>query len=148
MAITVAEALADQRCDWQVLATDLSSRALETAEAGVYEVDRLEGLSTQQRRSFVPCGAAQARVCDELREHVSFARLDLAHPPFPMKGPFDVIFCRNVMIYLGTQERAALVANLERLLARGGRLALSPAEGIVSLHSGLTMVNHALYLRP
>ena len=111
LAITLAESrLFERGWDVKILATDIDTQILSRASAGVYRRDKMDGLSSElEKRWFERSGAPgedlrQAR--PEIRNLVTFRRLNLMGP-WPMKGPFDFIFCRNVAIYFDrpTQER-------------------------------------------
>ena len=104
IAIHLAEHLAAaEEGAWQIEATDISTRVLGLARQGVYEAERLAGVSTEQVRRYFQKGVGeregQFRVKAELRERVRFHHLNLLQPPYPFKQQFHVIFCRNVMIY-------------------------------------------------
>lgn len=139
--------------DYLILATDISTRVLAVARRGEYEAERLGKLTRQQQlkcfeRIKGPDGAEKYRVRDELRRRIVFQRLNLAEPPFPMKGPFDFVFCRNVMIYFDQQVRQRLVAEIERLLGPGALLLIGHAETLSGLGSGLAAVQPSVYRRP
>ncbi|HOX46982.1 MAG TPA: CheR family methyltransferase [Myxococcota bacterium] len=145
IAITLETLNQGRPFDYRLLATDLSTRVLEKADQGVYEAKALAPLSRQQRTRFFSrqrpsAGPETFRVRAALRERVAFARLNLAITPYPMRGPFDAIFCRNVMIYLDAQVRQRLVAECERLLNPGGVLFIGHAETLMGLKTKLRMV--------
>ena len=153
IAITVAEALEQTGCrslDHRILATDISTRVLARARAGVYTehalgpVDR--GLRSRHFTRRVN-GQRLFEVKDALKESVVFKRLNLSTPPFPMRGPLDVVFCRNVMIYFDRRVRQALVAEIERLLAPDGVLFTGHAETLAGIDTGLRAVRPSVYCR-
>jgi chemotaxis protein methyltransferase CheR len=86
------------------------------------------------------------RVRREVREHVTIARLNLLER-WPMRGPFDAIFCRNVMIYFDGPTRATLVRRFASLLAPGGHLFVGHSESLHALDHGLRYVRPAVYGR-
>jgi chemotaxis protein methyltransferase CheR len=137
--------------EFRILATDISTKVLGVARAGVYPDKCVTELPSKDRhRFFVKRRESDGKdvmwgVRPDVRERVVFDRLNLAQPPFPMKGPFDVIFCRNVMIYLEQQIRAGLVAEMERLLRPGGLLIVGHAETLTGIRSGLTLVRPSVY---
>lgn len=152
IAISVLDAVGGRPVELKILATDISTRMLTQARNGVYEIERLEPLSAGERgRYLVPVpGEDPARVLQvrpEVRKLVTFARLNLARPPFPMSGPFDVIFCRNVMIYFDRRVRQGLINEAERLLRPGGVLMISHTETLTGIESGLKTISASIYSR-
>jgi chemotaxis protein methyltransferase CheR len=139
--------------DCRVLATDISSRMLSFARAGVYPdkaVAELPGVD--RHKYFIRRGARGAadttwEVRREVRARVAFHRLNLAAPPFPMRGPFDVVFCRNVMIYFDNPVRARLVAEIERLLRPGGLLVIGHAETLTAIKTNLRSRGPSVYVK-
>jgi chemotaxis protein methyltransferase CheR len=153
LAIELAETFGDLPVDWRMLATDLSTRVLQRAREGVYSERQLEPLSRARKIHWLtPAGSGPDgklfAIRPELKAHIAFARLNLAQPPFPMHGPFDVVLCRNVMIYLDVQVRQDLISEIERLLAPEGLLAIGHAETLTSLRSGLKMVVPSVFRKP
>jgi chemotaxis protein methyltransferase CheR len=126
---------------FKILATDISTRVLTRASAGAYGAEAVDGISLSQRDTYFTrsSGGANAvyTVRPEVRGRVVFRRLNLSSTPFPMSGPFDVIFCRNVMIYFDNTVRQRLTLELERLLQPGGMLAIGHSETLTGIHCGL-----------
>lgn len=149
MAMTVLEALEGEPGDVRILATDLSTAVLHRARAGVYDDAALAPLPAALRlRYFTRVSEGAWRAGESLRRMVVFKRLNLSAPPFPMRGPLDVVFCRNVMIYFDQGVRQRLVAAVESLLKPGGFLAVGHAETLAGLRSGLHALCPSLYARP
>ena len=149
LAITAAEALSGRDVDWKLLATDLSTRVLAAAKAGRYEARQVDRVPPRLReRYFRRAGPDAFEAVPELKRPISFARLNLAKPPFPMRGPFDAVFCRNVMIYFDSPGRQALIAEIERLLRPGGLLFIGHSETLSGLDTGLRLVRPSEYRRP
>ena len=100
----------------RILATDIDTEVLRRAEAGVYPLDRLDGLDTARRRRFLQRGTGPreglARVREPLRQLVSFRPLNLLDPHWPVRGPFEAVFCRNLMIYFDKPTQYRLLARL------------------------------------
>lgn len=149
LAIVLQEALTPaQRSDTLILATDISSRILTAAREGVYDDEEVAGVSPQQlRRWFVPGGngaKTEHRVNDELRRMIRFARLNLMEP-WSMRGPFDFIFCRNVMIYFDRPTQENLVRRFQELLRPGGCLLVGHSESLTGRIEGLSYVRPAVY---
>lgn len=151
IAMTARAALPDVR-DFRILATDISTRALNVARAASYEPRHLEKVPDSLARRFFrketnEDGAVRYTVEDDLRRMVTFARLNLAHPPYPMKGPFDVVFCRNVMIYFDNPVRKALLDEAWRLLKPGGYLMVGHAESLSGMLSHFRSVEPSVYIK-
>ena len=116
---------ADQR-DARILATDIDEQILQRAIAAEYTPRQMEGLSPAQRGLlFGPPGSSRIR--GELRQLIRFRPLNLKGE-WPMRGPFDVIFCRNVAIYFPRDRQERLWQRCAELLAPGGWLLLGHSE--------------------
>ncbi len=130
--------------DIRVLATDLSASALKHAKRGVYQTAALEGVpETLQRNCFVHDGEG-VRIADRLRRVIAFHQLNLMDA-WPMKGPFDVIFLRNVMIYFDPATRERLVSRMHSLLRPGGYLIVGSAESISGFDASFRTAQPAVY---
>lgn len=103
---------------------------------------------TSRDISGAPPHEARYQVTPRLRERVVFARLNLAVPPFPMNAPFEVIFCRNVMIYFDPPVRQRLLDELGRQLRPGGLLVVGHGETLTGLRHGLAEVRPSLFRKP
>lgn len=151
IAMTLADALPAERLGQvRVLASDLSTRALRTAAAGVYPIRRLSALDHDLRRRHFERGLGAheglARVNRRARSLVRFERVNLATLGETGRQ-FDVIFCRNVMIYFDRAVQQRVVTALERHLRPGGWLFISHAESLNGLRHGLRWVAPAIYQR-
>jgi chemotaxis protein methyltransferase CheR len=116
---------------WQagLLATDISQRALAAAQAGVYSEDRLAALPADWRRKyFRQVGPGQFQAIEALRKEATIRRFNLMNARFPFKQPFQIIFCRNVMIYFDAPTRDALIGKFHRALEPGGYLFIGHSE--------------------
>jgi len=152
MAIALLEALGGLEADTRILATDLSTRMLQTASEGVYDEPTLAPVSSElRRRWFEHVGGQRSerlhRVTRELRDLVVFKRLNLAEPPFPMRGPLDAVFCRQVIVYFDRPARQRLASEIERLLKPAGLLFLGPGESLAGLQTQLAPVRPGVYRR-
>ncbi len=137
--------------DLKVLGTDISSVVLEVARRGRYPQEAARDVPPSLFRRFfhrvvVPDGAAALVVGDRLREVVRFARLNLMGT-WPMHGPFDAVFCRNVMIYFGDETRSRLVSRFRELLTEDGLLFTGLAESLGCTPSGFRYVQPGVYRR-
>ena len=151
IALTVREVIPDLDIwDARVLATDLSTRVLAKARDGVYDEARVESVPRAVRaRHFTRPGGRSGktyRVDDNVRDMVRFARLNLMEH-WPMKGPFDVIFCRNVMIYFEKSTQKALVNRFHDILASGGVLFIGHSEGLSGFKHPFQYAQPTVYRR-
>lgn len=119
---------------FEVLASDISMRALEHAALGVYPIERAASIPGPYRERFVLRGRGErsgsVRIGDEIRSRVRFGRFNLHRKRYAMPEPFDLILCRNVLIYFGREERMAVVDRFLDLLADDGLLMLGHAESL------------------
>jgi len=136
LAMTAHDTLKDHgpAGDVKILATDISTRVLAEAQAGAYAENRVDSIPANLRnrhmRKELDDGKIVYRMCEELRQLITFRRMNLSQPPFPMKGPMDVIFCRNVMIYFDNPVRDALLQEFHQLLRPDGYLMVGHSEGL------------------
>jgi chemotaxis protein methyltransferase CheR len=150
IAIVAREILGPGADHVRILATDLSTRILRRAREAVYRdqdlADVPPGLA---RRHFAraPERPGAQRVVDATRALVRFARLNLIDD-WPMHGPFDVIFCRNVMIYFDRPTQQRLVERYSQMLAPGGWLYVGHSESLTALDHELHYVQPAVYRKP
>jgi chemotaxis protein methyltransferase CheR len=131
-----------------VLATDISAAALETARRGVYTGSRLEPVPRDViNQRFNRIDDETFEVKPEVRKEVTFRRLNLINAAYPFRKRFDIIFCRNVMIYFSNEIRAQLLTKMHDWLEEGGYLFIGHSESLVGSHEGFTYVAPAVYRR-
>lgn len=129
-----------------LLATDISTRALTHARQGVYTIEQIQQLPERLRQRYLtPIGPGQVSVSDEIKSDVMYRRLNLITPTIPLRGDFDAIFCRNVMIYFEESTKKVLVEELYRLLTPGGYLFIGHAETLNNLNTRFRFVQPGLY---
>jgi chemotaxis protein methyltransferase CheR len=147
LAVVLRDALPDlARRDVKILATDISRRVLAQAKAGVYGDQAIEGVPPEPRRRHFARGPEGWAASDALRALITFAPLNLMGA-WPMRGPFQAIFCRNVMIYFDRPTQQTLVQRFHDLLAPGGYLFVGHSESLSALSHGFTYVQPAVYRR-
>lgn len=136
----------------RILATDLSTRVLNRAKLGIYEPKQAEPVPREfQRRYLRPCqedGEPRVQVVHELRRMVTFARFNLMTPRYPFRRPFDVIFCRNVMIYFDRPTQEQVVSRFTDALRPGGYLLIGHSESLNNIRHPLEYVRPTVYRRP
>ena len=139
-----------ERADFIVQATDISTRVLAMAEKGVYPEERVRTVPQELLRRYFQKGVGRSaglvRVKDELKRFVRFSRFNLMEQ-FRWQEPFEVIFCRNVMIYFNRETQERLVGKFYRALAPGGYLIIGHSESISRLRHDFVQVGATAYRR-
>ena len=132
MAMTVIDALGRDASKVSIIATDLDTKVLETAKAGVYPEERVSKLDPELvKRFFLRGTGAQAghvRVRPELRDMITFRQVNLLDKNWPVRSPLDAIFCRNVMIYFDKQTQLDILKKFVPLLRNDGLLFAGHSE--------------------
>ncbi|MDD2706889.1 MAG: protein-glutamate O-methyltransferase CheR [Verrucomicrobiae bacterium] len=138
---------------WQVDASDISTRMLDKARQGVYEAERI---NTVPNPEWVPRyfqrgtgnWTGYVRVKNELRNQVQFHHLNLLQPQYPFAYMFQVIFCRNVMIYFDRPTQEQLINKLTNQLVPGGYLLVGHSESLTGVKHHLHPVKPSIYIKP
>jgi len=149
LAMVVREVIGDGAAvDVKILATDIDTQVLAHAREGIYADEQVAPVSQARRRRFFLRGAGanlgRWRIADELRGLVTFNRLNL-FDPWPMRGSFDVISCRNVIIYFDVPNKTRLVTGYRDKLTPGGYLLLGHSESLPQGVTGFTSRGHTAY---
>jgi chemotaxis protein methyltransferase CheR len=135
---SIAMLLAASLPDWsiEVLASDLSTKALGAASAGVWSIDRAQQIPARFRRTFMlrGSGAQEGRMAarPELSALIRFAQINLNHDAYPVGGKFDLIFCRNVLIYFDQPSKRRIINRLLDRLDPSGYFFLGHSESLTS----------------
>jgi len=136
---------------WEIFATDLSSRVLATAREAVYKSERVKLPDPSWLQTYFQKGIdawdGYYRIKSELRERVEFTHLNLVEWPYPCSGKFDVIFCRNVMIYFDKPTQEQLIPRLAQYLTPGGFLFIGHSEKLPDIDHGLKRIRPSIYQR-
>jgi chemotaxis protein methyltransferase CheR len=150
IAATARDAIGNRSdLDFRILATDIDTDILARAEAGIYPAEQFERLPADVRPwlKTEPTGSrGEVRISEDLRRLLAFKRLNLIDK-WPMSGPFDVIFCRNVFIYFDTPTKAAILDRFVALLQPGGFLYLGHSESLPQPHPQLRLIGRTIYER-
>lgn len=133
-----------KRWDFKILATDIDTAVLAKAAGGIYPENELNGLSTERSRPFERLGDGTIRIPGAVRELVSFKPLNLIGP-WPMKGPFDAVFCRNVAIYFDKPTQGEVFGRFAKLMAPEGFLYIGHSENLGSGGDGFRLVGKTIY---
>ncbi|MCE2572850.1 CheR family methyltransferase [Motilimonas eburnea] len=124
IAMIVAEHFGRFDTHVKIIASDIDSNVLRQAEQGIYHFDRIKGLPEQRCKQFFFKGkgarAGYVKVVPELRAMVEFRQLNLLSPNWSVKGPLDIIFCRNVMIYFDRPTQLTILERMVKLLSKNG----------------------------
>ncbi|HPG37945.1 MAG TPA: protein-glutamate O-methyltransferase [bacterium] len=149
IAIVLAEAITDlQNYDIKILATDISTEVLKTAKAGEYEAGIMEGMPDNLLKKYffrkTDHNTIKFQVKDSIRSMIKYANLNLMGE-WPMKGPFDLIFCRNVMIYFDKHTRQVLVERFYNLLANEGYFFVGHSESLTTSSHTFKYIQPAVY---
>jgi chemotaxis protein methyltransferase CheR len=152
LAFSLLEALpAGSRAQVEIVASDISTRVLETAQRAVYPAERLQGvpLALQSKYFLRGEGASKGfyKVKPEVRKLVQFRRVNLVEA-YPDMEPFPVIFCRNVMIYFDKPTQERVVNRLSHYLEPGGHLFIGHSESLMGTDQPLDYVRPAVYRKP
>jgi chemotaxis protein methyltransferase CheR len=135
IAITLLETMKGSLGQWdaKILATDIDSNVLAAGKSGVYDERRIEDIPKKFIEKYFHKGVgvnkSKVKVDKELSKLITFKQLNLLHD-WPMKGPFDIIFCRNVIIYFDKETQQELFARYYEMLTPGGLLILGHSENL------------------
>ena len=150
IVITALEALG-ANAPVKLTASDIDSRVLATAAQGVYRLDNVKGLSTERLQRFFLRGkganAGLLRAKPELTKAIDFISVNLIRDDWPFREPFDVVFCRNVMIYFDAPTQRAVLERIHRVLKPGGMLFLGHAENFSESRDLFTLRGKTVYER-
>jgi chemotaxis protein methyltransferase CheR len=149
IAMAVSEAVYGMK-KWQIeiYATDLSTKVLATANAGIYEEEKVHNIPFDLKRRYFQKGSNKwkgyFRVKKGIRDMISFKRLNFMEK-FLFKDPFDVVFCRNVMIYFDNPTKEGLIKKLSQCLSNGGYLLVGHSESLTGVKHQLKYIQPSIY---
>jgi chemotaxis protein methyltransferase CheR len=148
LAITLRENQPDTSWDTRILATDLDSNVLAKGRSGIYPADRVKTIENKMLRRWFQRGSGpnqgKVRVSSALREMVHFQQLNLLQA-WPMKGPFDIIFCRNVLIYFDKPTQKTILERYYDLLADDGELFVGHSESLLKVTDRFRLLGKTVY---
>lgn len=149
IAMTLCETFGTLTPPAHVVATDIDTNVLATAAAGVYPMERLEKLSPERLRRFFQRGtgphAGSARVRPELRKLITFEPLNLLSEKWPVSGPFDAIFCRNVMIYFDKPTQGKILSRFAPLMKQDAILFAGHSENFLYVSDAFKLRGKTVY---
>ncbi|GIZ52644.1 CheR family methyltransferase [Noviherbaspirillum aridicola] len=149
IAMTLCEAFNTMTPPAHVIATDIDTNVLATASAGMYSIDRLEKMPPEQARRFFLKGKGQhegmVKVRPELRQLVTFKQLNLLSDQWPVTGPFDAIFCRNVMIYFDKPTQGKILTRFAPLMKPDALLFAGHSENFLYVSDAFRLRGKTVY---
>jgi len=149
LGMVLLEALGGKKKDVKILATDISTSVLRSCKEGIYEERKLSPVNAIYKNKYFTKetlnGENYFRVINELQKLMLFRRLNLSKPPYPMRGPLDAVFCRNVMIYFDDPHRNIVLKEVAKLLKPGGYLFVGHSESLSGLKHNFKTVSPSVY---
>jgi len=150
IAMTVASAYERLDPPVKILATDLDTQVLEKARKGIYQLDIIGKFTSVQKSHFLLEGsgskAGQVMMRPELKSLITFKQLNLL-ADWPMKGKFDIIFCRNVMIYFDKPTQYQILENFAKHLTKNGLLIVGHSESFPAASHIFKLDRQTIYIR-
>jgi chemotaxis protein methyltransferase CheR len=138
------------RHDVRILATDIDTEVIGKGARGEYPMSALQEIPAEYHNCFEGDGGRKAgeklTISETVRSLITFRQLNLMES-WPVKGPFDAIFCRNVMIYFDNETKKSLVERFTQLVKPGGWLYIGHSESLIGAHPGLELVGRTIYRR-
>ena len=149
IAMVLKECIPDlERWDAKILATDLDSNILDIARTGIYPNDHVKEIPLEKYKRWFKMGSGvnegAIKVIDPIKDMVTFRELNLTEK-WPMKGPFDIIFCRNVTIYFGRETRVTLLNKFADYLDDNGHLFVGHSESLFGLTNRFSTVGRTIH---
>ncbi len=147
IAITLSELTQCAKIDWRVLATDLDTNMVAHGKAGRYRDDQLKALTDSQLKKFFCKDGEEHFIAKPiLKDKILFNPLNLLNP-WPMHGPIDIIFCRNVVIYFDKDTQRKLFSRYAQLLRPGGYLFIGHSESLHQVSDQFESLGKTMYRR-
>jgi chemotaxis protein methyltransferase CheR len=151
IAMTMMESIPSlSRYDARILATDIDTDMLARGRAGIYRAADSDGIPDKLRSKYVQSVVGgrepQVEMDDKLKKLIAFKPLNLMND-WPMRGPFDIIFCRNVVIYFDKPTQARLFNRYANLLRPGGLLYIGHSESLFNVTDRFKLVGRTIYQR-
>lgn len=149
IAITLCDVFGTLTPDIQIIATDIDTNVLSIAAKGIYNVDRLEKIPSEKVRKYFLKGKGGneglVSVRPELKKLISFQQLNLLDDSWPIKGDFDVIFCRNVMIYFDKPTQSKILSKFVPLMKSDGLLFAGHSENFLYVSDDFKLRGKTVY---
>lgn len=149
IAITLCEAFGTLTPPATIVATDIDTNVLETAKKGIYPFERVEKLASEQLKKYFLRGKGNkegfVKVRPELMKMIEFKALNLLESHWPIQGPFDAIFCRNVMIYFDKQTQVQVLKKFVPLMKHDALLFAGHSENFLYATTELKLRGKTVY---
>ncbi len=150
IAITLAEAFGRYDPPVEIIASDIDSNVLNEGRSGVYNINRIESLSLERKRQFFLKGkgdknAGKVKVIPDLGRLIEFKQINLLDAKWPLTGLFDVIFCRNVMIYFDKSTQVNLLEKMVKLMQKDGLYIAGHSESFSQANHLVKLVGKTVY---
>jgi chemotaxis protein methyltransferase CheR len=150
IAITLAEAFGRYDPPVEIIASDIDSNVLSEGRAGVYNINRIESLSLERKRQFFLKGkgeqnAGKVKVISDLGKLIEFKQINLLDERWPLTGLFDVIFCRNVMIYFDKSTQIKLLEKMTKYMHTDGLYIAGHSESFSQASHLVKLVGKTTY---
>ncbi len=149
IAMTVCEAFNTMTPPVDIVATDIDTNVLATGERGVYSIDRIDKMDPARAKRFFLRGKGEqsgmVRVRPELSKLITFKQLNLLADQWPVTGPFDVIFCRNVMIYFDKATQRKILSRFVPLMKPDALLFAGHSENFLYVSESLKLRGKTVY---
>jgi chemotaxis protein methyltransferase CheR len=150
-AYTIAIQLLEENFNFRIYASDISDTMLETAVRGVYPLDRARAVPQYMLRKYFQKGinhsANKIRIKDHVRDHITFGKYNLVTGTPPV-SEYNVIFCRNVMIYFDLPTKQKVMNDMVNALKTGGYFIFGQSESMVGIKTPLQTISPSIYRKP
>jgi len=148
LAMTVAAFFKDKRgWDLKILATDLDTDILMKATKGVYSSQQISSVPTGYLSKYFVRSSQGYEVSPQIKAMIAFRKLNLIDLAFPMKKPFDIIFCRNVMIYFDDETKKDLIKKYHSHLRDNGYMFVGHSESLMYMKHLFKFLKHTVYIK-
>jgi len=135
----------------EILATDLSTRVLERARKAIWPIERAKEIPERYLKAFMLKGSrsqeGKMKAGPEIRSMIRFERLNLNKEVYPFQKPFDLLFCRNVLIYFDTESKRRVIDRLLQVLSPTGYLFIGHAESLTGLGDRVRSILPTVYVK-
>lgn len=150
IAMALAEAYGTYEPPVEIIASDIDSNVLKEGSAGVYSLQRLETVSIERKKQFFQRGkganSGKAKVVPALRNLIDFRQVNLLDATWDLKPGFDIIFCRNVMIYFDKETQLKLLSRMMKLLNSDGLYIAGHSESFTSANHLVKLIGKTTYV--
>ncbi len=151
IAITVAETFGSNTANISIVASDLDTNVLATAEKAVYPLERVEKVSPERLRKYFLRGTGNQEgyvsIRPEIKRLIEFKRINLLDPRYPLNGPLDVIFCRNVMIYFDKPTQYRILSRFAPMMQPDGLMFAGHSESFLHAADLFKSLGKTVYAR-